>query len=67
MILKEKSSHYILMNEAIERRYKKPQKVKPCFTGLYFLCREEGIRTPGTVSRTHAFQACSLNHSDTSL
>jgi len=27
---------------------------------------ERGIRTPGTVSRTHAFQACSLSHSDIS-
>ena len=27
---------------------------------------EGGIRTRGTVSRTHAFQACSLSHSDTS-
>src|SRR5688500_13373050 len=27
---------------------------------------EKGIRTLGTVSRTHAFQACSLNHSDCS-
>ncbi len=27
---------------------------------------EGGIRTRGTVPRTHAFQACSLNHSDTS-
>ncbi len=27
---------------------------------------EGGIRTPGTVSRTHAFQACSFSHSDTS-
>ena len=25
----------------------------------------ERIRTSGTVTRTHAFQACSLNHSDT--
>lgn len=25
----------------------------------------ERIRTSGTVARTHAFQACSLNHSDT--
>src|SRR3954471_18614992 len=24
---------------------------------------ESGIRTRGTVSRTHAFQACALNHS----
>ncbi len=29
-------------------------------------CGERGIRTLGTVSRTHAFQACSLSHSDTS-
>ena len=27
---------------------------------------EGGIRTPGKVAPTHAFQACSLNHSDTS-
>src|SRR5678816_2167556 len=27
---------------------------------------ERGIRTLGTVSRTHAFQACSLSHSDIS-
>ena len=27
---------------------------------------EGGIRTHGTRKRTHAFQACSLNHSDTS-
>ena len=27
---------------------------------------EGGIRTLGTVTRTHAFQAGSLNHSDTS-
>jgi hypothetical protein len=31
------------------------------------LCREEGIRTLETVTRLHAFQACSFNHSDTSL
>ncbi len=30
-------------------------------------CREEGIRTLDTVSRIHTFQACSFNHSDTSL
>ena len=29
-------------------------------------CGERGIRTLGTVTRTHAFQACSLSHSDTS-
>jgi hypothetical protein len=28
-----------------------------------FFGGERGIRTPGTVSRTHAFQACALNHS----
>ena len=27
---------------------------------------EKGIRTLGTISRTHAFQACSFNHSDIS-
>jgi len=27
---------------------------------------ERGIRTPGTVTRTHAFQACSFSHSDIS-
>ncbi len=27
---------------------------------------ESGIRTHGTVSRTHAFQACSIDHSDIS-
>ena len=27
---------------------------------------EGGIRTHGTLSRTHAFQACALNHSATS-
>ena len=27
---------------------------------------EGGIRTLGTRKRTHAFQACSLSHSDTS-
>src|SRR5690606_31705393 len=27
---------------------------------------ENRIRTCGTIARTHAFQACSFNHSDTS-
>ncbi len=27
---------------------------------------EDEIRTHGTVARTHAFQACSFSHSDTS-
>jgi hypothetical protein len=30
-------------------------------------CREEGIRTLDTVTHILAFQASSLNHSDTSL
>ena len=34
---------------------------------MFKLCREEGIRTLGTVTRTLAFQASSFNHSDTSL
>ena len=42
---------------------------KPDYVRLYFIsyCREEGIRTLDTVSRIHTFQACSFNHSDTSL
>ena len=32
-----------------------------------FFCREEGIRTLDTVTHILAFQASSLNHSDTSL
>lgn len=32
-----------------------------------FVCREEGIRTPDTVTRILPFQGSSLNHSDTSL
>ena len=33
---------------------------------IILLCGEEGIRTPETVSRLHAFQACALSHSATS-
>src|SRR5574343_604007 len=43
---------------------------KPDFVRFFFVqscCREEGIRTLDTVSRIHTFQACSFNHSDTSL
>lgn len=29
-------------------------------------CGESGIRTRGTIAHTHAFQACSFSHSDTS-
>ncbi len=29
-------------------------------------CGEEGIRTPGTLTRTPVFEAGSFNHSDTS-
>ncbi len=35
-------------------------------TTIYFLGGEDEIRTHGTIARTHAFQACSFNHSDTS-
>ena len=34
---------------------------------LCITCREEGIRTLETRERLHTFQACSFNHSDTSL
>ena len=30
------------------------------------VCGEEGIRTPGTLTRTPVFEAGSFNHSDTS-
>lgn len=30
-------------------------------------CREDGIRTHDTVTHIQTFQACSFNHSDTSL
>ena len=33
---------------------------------LLMFCGEEGIRTPGTVTRTPVFEAGSFNHSDTS-
>ncbi len=33
---------------------------------IIIYCGEGGIRTHGTVSRTHAFQACTFNHSVTS-
>ncbi len=43
-------------------------KEKVCKFLIYRLvCREDGIRTHGTVARTLAFQASSFNHSDTSL
>jgi hypothetical protein len=31
------------------------------------LCREDGIRTHDAVTHIQTFQACSFNHSDTSL
>ena len=36
---------------------------------LYFqtISREDGIRTHDTVTHIQTFQACSFNHSDTSL
>ncbi len=40
--------------------------VKQSSTGENNKSGEGGIRTRGTRKRTHAFQACSLSHSDTS-
>jgi hypothetical protein len=37
---------------------KKPSRIHMVNAG-----GESGIRTHGTVSRTHAFQACALSHS----
>ena len=39
----------------------------PRYCEDFLFCREEGIRTLETVTRLHAFQACSFNRSDTSL
>jgi hypothetical protein len=33
---------------------------------VFELCGEEGIRTLGTVARTHDFQSCTFDHSVTS-
>ncbi len=38
----------------------------PIYIFILKNCGEGGIRTHGTRKRTHAFQACSLSHSDTS-
>ncbi len=35
--------------------------------GVGWACREEEIRTLDGVTPIHTFQACSFNHSDTSL
>ena len=50
------------------RRYihLKHKSLITCVMRLLTHSGEGGIRTPGTRKRTHAFQACSLNHSDTS-
>src|SRR5881396_3540254 len=43
------------------------QPPKACMVKrLFRLSGESGIRTHGGVTPTHAFQACSLNHSDIS-
>ena len=34
---------------------------------MVFICREDGIRTHDAVTHIQTFQACSFNHSDTSL
>ena len=42
------------------------KSIKTSPKGLLFMDGgSERIRTSGTVARSHAFQACSLNHSDT--
>lgn len=40
--------------------------IKPVKVNSRYCGGEEGIRTLGTVTRTHAFQACAFNHSATS-
>ena len=42
------------------------KKNKVFFTLRASICGESGIRTHGTISDTHAFQACSFSHSDIS-
>jgi hypothetical protein len=42
------------------------QENNPTKRSGYFLGGETGIRTLGTVARTHAFQACQFNRSCTS-
>jgi hypothetical protein len=44
-----------------------PGPVARVHTFPVIFCREEEIRTLDTVARIHTFQACSFNHSDTSL
>jgi site-specific DNA recombinase len=53
----------LLMKEKGYLDYKK----KEGFLDEIPLGREEEIRTLDTVTRIHTFQACSFNHSDTSL
>ncbi len=43
------------------------QKKCAPFWKRIFLCREDGIRTHDAVTHIQTFQACSFNHSDTSL
>ena len=43
-----------------------PKATKKTHRAVFIHGGEMGIRTPDTVTRIHAFQACSLNHSDTS-
>lgn len=39
------------------------QRKAACCSEILRAGGESGIRTHGTVSRTHAFQACALSHS----
>src|ERR1051325_11869954 len=47
-------------------KIRRGKKNKWQFQELWRTGGEGGIRTHGTLSRTHAFQACALNHSATS-
>ena len=57
------SSEYLLVPENMSL---KMNNNKPTELSGFVVGGEEGIRTPETVSRLHAFQACALSHSATS-
>ena len=54
----------------LKKTFKKDLKQKnrnPTIAANVDFCREDGIRTHDTVTHIQTFQACSFNHSDTSL
>ena len=51
--------------KTIHIKNKKPYDLIVRF--IFKFCREDGIRTHDTVTHIQTFQACSFNHSDTSL